>query len=1381
VAEVEEVAEVEDVVELGEDAVVAVDSGVIDLGADAMVEEEVVSDSKLQSAKAEGENSSSGRDLIAEAVESGVEMELPEMELVEASEDSSADMPALTSVEESSAVDLGSNAEITLPTDSDALAAQVEEMEQTPSSSGVTSESEELDLETLMVGGDPSSKKSAPPREEDGTVEFAPEELQASSHDEIDLGVVDEHTGITPSAVAAGSEEIDLAALMAKTDSDKAMEAKPDTPLPRSAIDADTVDLGVSEEEIQASEGEDNFEPAEPASGLKMQDIEDEKPIEDEVAIEGEAETFDEEPEPARTRRREEPEEEEEEARPKAKPRSRVGALVGGTFLGLLLGAGGAVGLYKYGDEMVPEVLKAEKPKAANQQRKKEEPTGTVVSAADLLKSGELDKVNKDELNKGEDKTLVAQWTWENHLQKQMAAGKPITATDAEVKEAEETLKNTKTADALFLLGQIQELTGRQKEALATYTKGKADYAKDRRFQAAINRLELSSADKPAGNARLDRPGVDNAALLALLVVALQEPVPMPTTSDEAGFDFWDAAKLARQGKYDEAIKAIDTAKSIHDKKRFARLRKAQNPMSDPNEEIFLRTCDELKLYWQLQDKLKKGGYFDPAVADKKDPVKAVDAMVTQLKDQDTQLKVQGTILDGAAKKLTDEKIIEKIEKPEDFNAALDKALKERKDAGVKVAAVTKKLTDDKIIEKPEDLDKGVDKLIADHKDAATRFTALGKKLVDEKVVEKFEKPDDLNTGVDALIKLHKDDEAKLKTAAADLTAKDNLLKQVGKKLEDGKFFDPKGVNNNLLQGLEIAVKTAGMKDPAGEIRTLQTDLNKEKDLHRKDVAQLKEQATREVADITEKKDKELTTLKKERDTEVTLLKDRLKMTRQPTEMMAIWLPMMREGAGKDVSEKAANDAILVLKDEKAPPELKARANLVLGLALRNQEKFAEARPVLEKAVADLKGENDLARAAETALKEVSQPAVYYTAKATALQNAGQLGEAVAVLDRGIATVPDARPALLAQRSLLQLEAVRARTREPRLNPDDPMLVQARKDADEASNKGKGLVQAQGQYANGRIAEEVGDWNDSIAFYRKALATHPELDDAGSRFRVALARVLIQPRQGGPALAPPPKEEEKKEEKKEDKKEPDKKEPDKKETDKKETDKKDGEKVGQAPALRDLLRLVSQGEDEVTRRTAVLMLTLLQLPGQGAPQPDREEALRLADEILRAPEGSVPFDVRAQAYMIKGLYSKALVTYAEGLRAHLSPDYANGLMRIVRTHPVIRRPDSLSPPNPFEAENRYAAGLRYYYARDYEEAEKAFQSAVDYDNQDARYFYFLGLAKLMLNKAEAAEDFEQGARLEKDNKPSRVAVSNALERIQGPARRVLNEARNQAR
>ena len=51
-------------------------------------------------------------------------------------------------------------------------------------------------------------------------------------------------------------------------------------------------------------------------------------------------------------------------------------------------------------------------------------------------------------------------------------------------------------------------------------------------------------------------------------------------------------------------------------------------------------------------------------------------------------------------------------------------------------------------------------------------------------------------------------------------------------------------------------------------------------------------------------------------------------------------------------------------------------------------------------------------------------------------------------------------------------------------------------------------------------------------------------------------------------------------------------------------------------------------------------------------------------------------------------------------------------------------------------------------------------------------------AALAQGKRDAYEDFDQAAGLERRGRPDRAAVSTALERVQGPMRRVLNNIRN---
>jgi TolA-binding protein len=90
------------------------------------------------------------------------------------------------------------------------------------------------------------------------------------------------------------------------------------------------------------------------------------------------------------------------------------------------------------------------------------------------------------------------------------------------------------------------------------------------------------------------------------------------------------------------------------------------------------------------------------------------------------------------------------------------------------------------------------------------------------------------------------------------------------------------------------------------------------------------------------------------------------------------------------------------------------------------------------------------------------------------------------------------------------------------------------------------------------------------------------------------------------------------------------------------------------------------------------------------------------------------------------------------------------------------------------AYRHYSAGRTLYLAGRYLRAQAEFQAAVDGDPADARYQYYLGLARWSQGAHRAAADnFRQGARLERDHKPSRVFVSAALEELPEEAVRAL--------
>jgi tetratricopeptide (TPR) repeat protein len=303
------------------------------------------------------------------------------------------------------------------------------------------------------------------------------------------------------------------------------------------------------------------------------------------------------------------------------------------------------------------------------------------------------------------------------------------------------------------------------------------------------------------------------------------------------------------------------------------------------------------------------------------------------------------------------------------------------------------------------------------------------------------------------------------------------------------------------------------------------------------------------------------------------------------------------------------------------------------------------------------------------------------------------------------------------------------------LSPSDPLVSAAGKDAEAAAKTGL----AEGYYAAGRVAEELGRWDTAIQNYRKANEAHPALDAEGGRYRMALARVLLQPRTVRPGQPVAPA----------------------------------GNKVGWL----DPAPYPARHQQEL-KEFVLLVVVGLQVPLLPGEEPGLEEAEKLADDILRAPPGTMPFNVHAQALAIKGLWSEALREYIAGILPFLPPEYRDGLMYLILNDPRLKRPDSLRIPNPMEAEKHFAAGLNFYFDCDFANAEKEFLLTIRNDSQDARYFYFLGLSRLeQNNRREAIADFAAGAELERVNRPFPAAVSESLERIQGPMRRIVNEYR----
>ena len=273
-----------------------------------------------------------------------------------------------------------------------------------------------------------------------------------------------------------------------------------------------------------------------------------------------------------------------------------------------------------------------------------------------MVQSGDLDRAKAEPHIKEVDETksdqLAARGEGEvREYLRQTAVNKaPIKPDDAAlqagIKDLETAVDQDKdNADALFYLAVAKEATNDLAGAKTIYAEGldhfKNDAAQKERFEAGLNRVTAEQGVRPAGmgraepaSGRLVRAAADRAA-----AAGRRRGVAPPAGAGGGGADRSRIGVLEggaagprpavrRPHEHGRRHRGIGQAADIHTKRRFSVLGKAQNPNSDPTEEIFLQTCKELKAYWQLQEKLRAAGYLD--VAKGKDAPKAVDDLLAQ-------------------------------------------------------------------------------------------------------------------------------------------------------------------------------------------------------------------------------------------------------------------------------------------------------------------------------------------------------------------------------------------------------------------------------------------------------------------------------------------------------------------------------------------------------------------------------------------------------------------------------------------------------------------------------------------------------------------------------------------------------------------------------
>src|SRR5262249_36407272 len=150
---------------------------------------------------------------------------------------------------------------------------------------------------------------------------------------------------------------------------------------------------------------------------------------------------------------------------------------------------------------------------------------------------------------------------------------------------------------------------------------------------------------------------------------------------------------------------------------------------------------------------------------------------------------------------------------------------------------------------------------------------------------------------------------------------------------------------------------------------------------------------------------------------------------------------------------------------------------------------------------------------AQQALKELTDPSARYLPRAETHLAEGQIDKALAEVTEGLKAIPD-NAQLLALRSQAYLE--QARTAK-KVTDTTPGIKEARADAKAAREKG---AEAEGSFAEGRVYEELENWDEAAKSYRAALEALTKAnkanDPAANRYKLALGRVLVQKRLSAP-------------------------------------------------------------------------------------------------------------------------------------------------------------------------------------------------------------------------------------------------------------------------
>jgi len=505
--------------------------------------------------------------------------------------------------------------------------------------------------------------------------------------------------------------------------------------------------------------------------------------------------------------------------------------------------------------------------------------------------------------------------------------------------------------------------------------------------------------------------------------------------------------------------------------------------------------------------------------------------------------------------------------------------------------------------------------------------------------------------------------------------------------------------------------------------------------------------------------------------TELGWYRTREKFIQSPQDKMNTHVAVLQDRGYNNAAELKAIglEADWVLDPaSKSDTDARAKAQYVKGLALRNQEKFAEARTSLEQAVKSAQGLTGTAwkDQLDRSHKELTDPNAYYLPRVDRLVADGNVGAALVEVNAAIRAMPN-EAQLLARRGLVRFEFVRGQGAKM----TDENAKNIRADADAAAKDEK--VAAEAEYIHGLVDEALGKLDAAQQHYRTALKLHADgkgADDEAGKYRLALGRLLLRDRTEVAPVAPPPVEEKKKAD-----------------------DKTSRVNPSNAP---------TNDTTIIVHPLSLLLASAVISQPAGDDVEDKETLARLKEVMDEAEKlkASKNAKLQGQGHCLMGSALSKLGKRTEGLK-----EYAKGLQllypgiesaeinELIASHPAFQQPDSSGVPNPIMAERHFGEGVHLYWkgasnpksataAQDFKDAEGQFFQAIKYYDKDARYQYFLGMAQIQ-QKTKAKRDaaifaFEQGARIEartvQSNPFATREINQSLERVQGEMRQLIN-------